>query len=902
MTQLTSSLQYTSDKPWHSLHANDIVSELQSDFETGLSADEAATRLERFGTNELQAVEQAKLYAVLARQFTNVLILILFAAAAISFIVGEVVDAITIIIIIALNGALGFVQEWRAEQAIEALQQMLSPTCNVLRDGVERTIEANGLVPGDIVILNLGDHVPADIRLVQVLNLQVDESSLTGESVAVNKGSPATDPDTPLAERVSMAWMGTAITNGLGRGVVVATGMATEFGRIAELTQAVGQESTPLQRRLGTLGKQLGALSIGVSVAVMVAGLLLGKPLLEMFLIGVSLAVAVVPEGLPAVVTITLALGIRAMVRRRALLRRLQAAETLGSASVICTDKTGTLTQNEMTVQRIWVPSNEFRVTGVGYEPMGQFEIEDNAIDPAKYPDLISLLETGLYCSHSSIYRDEQGWHQVGEPTEASLVAVANKAELYADGSNEIVMEVSFSSQRKRMTVVKHHDHGHIAYVKGAPEVLLDRSTRIMVNGQVRDITEVDRETVVAAYTSFAKQGLRTLAFARRITPDGVLLDEDEIEQKLTFIGVVGIIDPPRPEVADAIRLTATAGIDVVMITGDSPDTAMAIANQIGMHPGGVVHGNDLLEMDDERLRKALHNKALFARTTPEQKMRIVSLLQDEGHVVAMTGDGVNDAPALRKADIGIAMGIRGTDVAKGASDMVLLDDNFASIMGAVEEGRRQYDNIQKFVGYLLTSNMAELLAVFINVLVGGPLILVPVQILWINLVTDGVTAVALGLERPERGIMARPPRSPREGILNRYGVPIIVTIGIYEGAAALWLFYHFLDADGGNIVTAQTAAFTGLIMLEMILVFNFRSMREPLTTVGFFTNRWLLIFWVIMLVIQVSALYIPFTQNALHATALGWQDWLLIMATTAPMFFGFEAYKTWRIKRGKQT
>lgn len=882
--------------PWYALENESVITKLQTDPSLGLHSEEARQRLQQYGQNTLQTLERVSWYAVMARQFVNVLIIILLAAAAIALAIGEVTDAITILVIVVLNGVLGFVQEWKAERAIEALQRMLSPHCKVVRAGLENPIDSSELVPGDIVLLEIGDRVPADLRLVEALNLKVDESSLTGESESTSKDIAPVNPDTPLAERASMAWTGTAVTNGRARGVVVATGMDTEFGRIARLTQTVGQESTPLQRKLGVLGKQLGVFSIAVSTIVALVGWLLGKPLLEMFLTGVSLAVAVVPEGLPAVVTITLALGIRAMVRRQALLRRLQAAETLGAATVICTDKTGTLTQNEMTVQRIWLPSGEIQLTGVGYEPKGQFKRDGQPIPHQERPDLLALLETGLRCNHARIYKDDQAWYEIGEPTEAALVVAACKADLHPEEHPHTISEFSFNSRRKRMTVIEHRPQGLIAHVKGAPEAILERCTRILDTSREREITEADRQSASTAYQSLASQGLRTLALARRVLPEGIALDEEHVECDLTLLGVVGIIDPPRPEVTDAIRLAYSAGIRIIMITGDASATAKAIAARIGLSTHGAITGRELDGMDDDELRAALQQDVLFARTTPEHKLRIVRLLQDMGHVVGMTGDGVNDAPALKQADIGIAMGLRGTDVAKGAADMILTDDNFASIIGAVEEGRRQYQNIQKFVRYLLSSNTSEIVAIFVNILLGGPLILLPVQILWMNLVTDGMTAVALGVEPVEKGIMEVPPRSPREPILDRSGIMQILLLGGYMGAGTLWLFHHYLNSgQAKSVALAQTVAFTGLILLEKANVFNFRSLRAPLASIGFFSNPWLLLAWTITVGLQACAVYVPFLQQALHTVPLGWADWGWMFAIAAPVFLVTETCKWWR-------
>lgn len=880
---------------WHTLEVKSVIETLKTDFHVGLSVGEAARRLAQHGPNTIEAMRRVPWYLVFGRQFLDGLILILVAAAAIALAIGEVADAVAILAIVLVNGILGFAQEWRAERAIEALKRMLSPHCRVLRDGREQEVEATTLVPGDLVLLKIGDRVPADLRLAEALNLRVDESALTGESEPVNKQIEPVEATAPLGERSSMAWMGTAVTNGRGHGVAVATAMATEFGRIARLTQMVGEEVTPLQRKLAVLGKQLGALAIGVSVMVGASGWLLGKPLFDMFLTGVALAVAVVPEGLPAVVTITLALGIRAMVRRRALLRRLQAAETLGSATVICTDKTGTLTQNEMTVQRIWVPAGEVEVTGVGYEPAGHFQLGGRRIDHGARRDLLALLETGLRCNRARIQKETDGWHGIGEPTESALVVVSCKAGLHPEESSHSVTEFSFNSMRKRMTIVEDRAEGLIAHVKGAPEVILERSSRILDGERERELSEADRGVVNAAYQSLAEQGLRTLALARRLLPRGMPLDEEEVERGLTLLGIVGIADPPRPEVPDAIRLACSAGIRVIMITGDAAATALSIARRIGLRAGRAISGSDLNAMDDAALRAALAEEVLFARTTPEHKLRIVTLLQEMGHVAGMTGDGVNDAPALKKADIGIAMGLRGTDVARGAADMILTDDNFASIVGAVEEGRRQYDNIQKFVRYLLSSNTGEVLAIFVNILLGGPLILLPVQILWMNLLTDGVTAVALGVEPAETGIMRRPPRSPRQPMLDRRGIIMMLLLGTYMGMGTLWLFHHYLGRGGEErVALAQTVAFTGLILLEKVNVFNFRALHQPMVVVGFFSNPWLLLAWGGNMVLQICVVYVPFLQSAFHTVPLRLADWGLVLVVAVPVFLVTEAGKWW--------
>jgi len=540
--------------PWHALDLKSVTEEFKTDPLRGLIDDEARSRLEQYGPNTLQKVKLTPWYTVFARQFADVLIIILLVAAVVAFSIGEVADSVTILVIVILNSILGFVQEWKAEKAMEALQRMLSPRCRVVREGREQEIEAAEVVPGDMVMLEIGCRVPADLRLTEVLNLSIDESSLTGESESVTKDIEPVTPEAPLAERRSMAWMGTVVTNGRGLGVVIATGMSTEFGRIAHLTQTVVEEKTPLQRKLNVLGKQLGVFSIVISAGVAVSGYFLGKPFLEMFLTGLSLAVAVVPEGLPAVVTITLALGVRAMVRRKALMRRLQASEALGAATIICSDKTGTLTQNEMTLQRVWLFSGEVDVTGIGYDPAGHFMVNNTKIDYRERGDLLALLETGLRCNHARLNKDEDGWHSLGEPTEAALVVAAYKAWLHPEESTRTISEFSFNSRRKRMTVVEHRAEGMIAFVKGAPEVIMAHCTKILDGDNDREMTDGDREAATAAYEAMAGEGLRTLAIARRTLPEGISLNEGDVERELTLLGIVGIIDPPRPEVPQAIK------------------------------------------------------------------------------------------------------------------------------------------------------------------------------------------------------------------------------------------------------------------------------------------------------------------------------------------------------------
>ena len=891
---------------WHAKKTQTALNLLRSDSASGLTEKEAKKRFAVYGANQIKATKKEQWYQILLRQFSSLLIWILLAAAAISFAIGEIGDAVTILAIVILNGILGFVQEYKAEKAIEALQQMLSPVCKVVRDGKEREMDASKLVPGDIVLLEIGDRIPADLRLIQAVNLKIDESALTGESVSITKNDEAVSITAPLAERFDMAWMGTSVTNGYARGVVTATGMDTEFGKIAKLTSEVRRGQTPLQKRLAVLGKKLGILSVVISALVALVGYYFGKDLLEMFLTGVSLAVAVVPEGLPAVVTITLALGVKAMVRRHALLRRLQAAESLGSANVICTDKTGTLTQNQMTVQDIWLFGGAVKVTGSGYDPRGHFQTGGQKIDYHSRPDLLELLKAGLICNHAALRKEDDKWYIAGEPTEASLIVAAYKAWMPSNGP-KVVSEFSFNSNRKRMTVVVEEGGQQVAYVKGAPELLLERAAWYMDGNTKKPLHQEAKDRFAIAYISLAKEGLRTLALARRELPKYTRLDADAVETELVLLGIVGIIDPPRPEVPAAIQTARHAGIKVVMITGDAPLTALAIGREVGLETNRAITGSELDSMADDMVTGALQQGALFARVTPENKLRIIKLLQSEGLVTAMTGDGVNDAPALKRADIGIAMGQRGTDVAKGAADMILTDDNFASIISAVREGRRQYDNIKKFVAYLLSSNMGEVIAIFVNILLGGPLILLPVQILWMNLVTDGLTAVALGLEKAEKGIMDRPPRPIEENILQFRGVMMVLLLGSYIGGATLWLFHHYLSSglpQTQAVMLAQTVAFTGIIILEKMNVFNFRSLRAPMPVIGFFSNPWLIGAWILTIAAQVAAVYVPFLQEALHTVPLRLEDWILIFEIALPVFVVVELFKWfewWILKKGQR-
>jgi Ca2+-transporting ATPase len=875
---------------WHTLAPEETLAALDSR-KGGLSAGEAEERRRRYGRNVLEEEPRETPLAVFVRQFRSVLIFILVAAAVISFLIGDVESAVAIMLIVLLNAVLGFSQEWQAEKAVEALRQMLGLRTLVLRDGQVAEIDAADLVPGDIALLEMGDRVPADMAVLEATSLQVDEAALTGESMPVTK-HPGTSPeDTPLMERKNLAYMGTTVVNGRGRGVVVATGMRTEFGRIAGLSQRITGEETLLARQMDRLGRNLAEISIAIAALVVLLGIFYGLDAVEMFLVGVSLAVAIIPEGLPAVVTLTLAMGIKTMLGKNCLIRHLSASETLGSVSVICTDKTGTLTKNEMTVTTVATAKQRYAVTGAGYDPAGAFLHGGEPIDAAADPDLSALLLAGLRCNHAILADGQEGWHIVGTPTEGALVVAAIKAGIpeATTPNSRPIEEFSFNSSRKRMTMIYAVDGGAVAYVKGAPEIILERSTRILRDGEVTALTPDLREAIRHLFEQFAGDGLRVLAMAHRTLPAVPPRDADAVEQDLVFLGIAGILDPPRPEAKDALRLCCTAGIDVIMLTGDAPRTAEAVARALEMRGSGVLTGGDLDRMNDGEVVAALKSTKVLSRVTAEHKLRVIDLLEREGHIVAMTGDGVNDAPALKKAGVGIAMGIKGTDVAKESSDMILVDDNFSSIVAGVEEGRREYDNIAKFTRYLLSSNISEIVAITGALLLNLPLLLIPVQILWVNLVTDSISALALGTEPAERDAMYRRPRDPESQILNREVGASLLIIGVWLGVLVIWAFMGRYEE---NLDQARTLAFTGLVVFETINVLNFRSLHTPLPTVGFFSNPWLLAALAITILVQVAAVYAPFLQSLLGTTPLALEDWILLVLVGVPILLAGEAYK----------
>ncbi|AZQ67732.1 cation-transporting P-type ATPase [Silicimonas algicola] len=849
----------------------------------GLDTEAVAALREQYGWNEIPRQKALSPFVVLARQFRGFLILILGLAAAIAFLLDERIDALAILVVLVLNAVLGFVQEWRAETALEALRAMLTPVAVVVRDGVERKIAAREIVPGDLVIVSAGEAIPADMRLQAGTELRTDESALTGESLPV----PKTVGGEGAASRL---FAGTTLVAGRATGIVTETGLQTDFGKVAALTGAVGEKQTELQKRLGQLAKEIGLASLVVAALVVAVGWYGGRPIFEMVMTGLSLTVAMVPEGLPAVVTITLALGASAMARRQALTRRLQAVETLGAASVICTDKTGTLTENAMRVTRLWTPDSAYDVTGEGYSTDGFIERDGIRVDAESDPILGALLRTALTCTNASLRRDGETWAMIGDPTEGALVAVARKGRACEVAPADRIAEVAFSSERKRMSVLAREGDGYRLHVKGAPEVVLDRSTAYLGQDGIESLDPSARQRIADAYARMAAQGLRVLALAARPADEG-----DVREHDLVFLGLAGMIDPPRPEVKSAIALARSAGIRVMMITGDGRLTAAAIAEQVGLGRPEVVEGGDLDALSDEQLSDLLRNDVLFARTRPEHKLRIVETLQAQGLIVAMTGDGVNDAPALKTADIGIAMGVRGTEVSRSAADLILLDDNFSTIVNAIAEGRRQFDNVRKFVRYLLCSNAGEVMAILANLFLGGPVIFLATQILWMNLITDGATAVALGLEKAEPEQMRSPPRRRGEPILGRTGMALVLCFGVYTSAASLWIFYSLLPL-GTDL--ARTAAFTGMLVFEKVSVFAFRSLQKPVTSIGWLSNPVLIAAFTASLLLQVAAVYWPPLQTLLKTVPLSIDEWLTIGAFALPLVVVPEVVKGFTARR----
>lgn len=938
--------------PWHTLGVDEVAARLDVDLRLGLSADEVLRRRERHGRNELLHDEGPGPWAILAGQFTEPLVLVLLAAALLSGGIwwagsaGDEAlpwDALVIAAIVLLNAVIGFVQEYRAERAVEALKSMTAPEARVRRDGEERRVDAADLVPGDVLLLQEGDRIAADARLVESASLKVEEAALTGESEPVSKQvAPLDDPDLEVAERRTLVFTASAVTYGHGEAVVVATGMETQVGGIAGLIQATPDEATPLQRELSGVGRQLGVLVLGISVVVTVAGVLREGSLtldvvLQMFLFGVALAVAAVPEGLPAVVTATLALGMRRLAARQAVVRSLPAVEALGSATVICTDKTGTLTRNEMTVRRLLTgDGREVGVGGEGYRPEGDLTWLDTGEAAAEDPAILRLLRLAALDNDARLIPPDDAsggpgggiWTISGDPTEAALVVAAEKGGIDVAGLREAhprLAEIPFSSDRRRMTTVHDLDGGRVAAVKGAPEVILDRCDRIRTADGTAPLDDGTRRRIDEANEAFAGDALRTLAVASGEAPEtGAEPHPDEVERGLVFEGLMGMIDPPRDEARAAVATARRAGIRTIMVTGDHTATARAIAGELGIGEGDppeVLAGRDVARMDDDELRSAVASCCVFGRVDPEIKYRIVKALQAGGEVVAMTGDGVNDAPAVKTADIGVAMGRSGSDVTREAGDIVLADDDYATIVAAVEEGRTIFANLQSFIRYLLSANAGEVLTI-LGAVAGASLLgleggtagfilpLLPVQILWINLVTDGPPALALGVSPGEPGLMERPPRDPQRRVIDGSMWLLFAVSGvtIMVGTLAVLDAYlpggttHLLEGagDGGDpLARARSAAFTTLMLFQMVHVFNCLSGERSLTASGVLRNRWLLAAVAGSLLLQVAVLELPLLQRAFGTVSLSLRDWAVAGGVAVSLIVPVEILKAVLRARG---
>ncbi|MBW3002360.1 calcium-translocating P-type ATPase, SERCA-type [Candidatus Woesearchaeota archaeon] len=853
----------------------EVFQELQTS-EKGLSQSEAEERLKKYGPNTIEAAAKIHPLQILARQFKSPLVWILIAAMLISIFVKEYTDVYVIGAIVILNAILGFIQEYKAEEAIAALQKLISLKAIVMRSGMQKEVDAGELVPGDLLILETGEKVPADARIIDSINLQTQEASLTGESVPVKKATTTFHKALAVADRVNMIFSSTIITQGRGRAIVTATGMQTEIGKIAKLIKEAEPEPTPLQKKLAHLSGFLGIAVIAIALIVFGVGVLYGNPMFSMFLAAVALAVAAIPEGLPAVVTVSLAMGVKTMAKRNALVRKLPSVETLGACSVICTDKTGTLTHNEMTVKKIYANDEIIEVSGSGYSPEGRF---------SRNPDQFKqLLLAGVLNNNASLKKENAAWEVIGDPTEAAVLVSAKKAKLDTEDLRvkcKRLGEIEFTSERKCMTTLNKVGTKYKAYTKGAPEVVLSMCNRALINGKVIRISRQQKEKILEVNEQFAKGALRVLGFAYKDV-EGKVATKD-VETNMIFLGLQGMIDPPRPEVKEAIQKCATAGIKVVMITGDHKSTAMAIAKQLGMK-GKAITGLDLDHM--EHFEDIVEEIVVYARVNPTHKLKIIEALKKKGHIVAMTGDGVNDAPALKKADLGIAMGITGTDVAKEASDMILADDNFASIVSAVEEGRTIFSNIKKFVEYLLSSNMGEVLTIFIGILLKMPLPLIAIQILWINLVTDGAPALALSSEPAEPRTMKRPPRKVEEKIVNKKRGIMIFLIGIIMMLGTLGIFQWYNPET--NLAYAQTIAFTTLMMYQMFNVINMRSEDYSIFSLGLFSNKWLIGAILLSIGLQAAVVHLPFMNTIFGTVSLTALDWIYaIVISSSVLIFG---------------
>ena len=892
-------------KQWWHLSAEQAVKSLGGDLSGGLTSQEAAARVEKYGPNQLKEAKKYSALRLFFGQFEDFIVWVLIGAAIVSGFLQEWVDALAIIAIVILNAILGFIQEHRAEKSLAALKKLSSPTSKIIRDGKHDVIASAQLVPGDIIELEAGDNVPADGRIVWLTsNFAAQEASLTGESTPVMKTALALEEkEVLLADRANMVYMGTSVASGKAKAVITETGMQTELGKIAGMIQEIERESTPLQKKLEQFGKWIVYLCFALVAIVFLLGLLRSgrtkEDIVNLFLTAVSLAVAAIPEGLPAVVTIALALGVQRMVKRHALIRKLPSVETLGCATVICSDKTGTLTKNEMTVQAVFAGGGLFKITGIGYAPQGEFLLDGHAVSAADYPALDLALGAGVLCN-GALLMDDKGSHRIlGDPTEGAILTAAGKAGIWKEQKEKdyaFVEEIPFDSERKKMTIVRRHGNRLIAFVKGAPDILLHDCVNIETGGTSRSLTTQDRDKILSVNNELTDQAMRVLAVGYRILDSFTPQYKPEvIEKELTFLGLIAMIDPPREEVKLAIEQCSIAGIKTVMITGDHKNTAVAIAKQLGFFKEDslALSGEELDRLSEQDFKNEVEKIPVYARVSPEHKLRIVRAWRGHRQVVAMTGDGVNDAPALKEADIGVAMGITGTDVTKEVSDMVITDDNFASIVAAVEEGRGVYDNIRKFVHYLLSCNTGETLVMFVSSLFGLPAPLLAVQILWVNLVTDGLPALALGVEPVDANVMQRPPRPPDEPVVTKRRALLMLTQGAFIAVCSLTAFMFVLYGEKEGIERARTAAFIVLSCSQLFHSFNCRNLTRSLFKIGVFTNTKLILATGVSFLLQMAVVYVPFLQKIFKTEPLGTFDWVLVIIISSFPLWAMEIFKS---------
>ncbi len=887
---------------WWKLSAEEAAKSFGTHIAEGLSSQEAAARLEKFGPNRLKEKRASSPITIFLEQFRNFIVWVLIGAALVSGFLKELIDALAIILIVIVNAILGFIQEYRAEKSLAALKKMSSPSSKVTRNGKRLVIPSSELVPGDLIELESGDSIPADCRITWLTsNFSAEEASLTGESTPVLKTAIKLDEeDVPLADRANMLYMGTSVALGKARGIIVETGMLTELGKIAGMIQNIEEDTTPLQKKLEEFGKWIVYLCIALVGLVFVLGIARGGKALDMFLTSVSLAVAAIPEGLPAVVTIALALGVQRMVKRHALIRKLPSVETLGCATVICSDKTGTLTKNEMTVQAVFSEGKIFDVTGIGYGPTGEFHLNGLPVDLKEHPGLQRAMLCGILCNGAQLSRSDEAssYGIVGDPTEGAILTAAAKIGLLKEAEEEknpFLDELPFDSERKKMTIVRKSKNRIMAYVKGAPDVLLNDCKFVYDGISEKPLTDQDRENILRANSELTGRAMRVLAVAYRdVAAQGEAYDISSVESKLTFTGLVAMIDPPREEVKKAIEECKSAGIKTVMITGDHKNTAIAIARSLGFFREGSIAmtGEELDKITDEALADRIEAIPVYARVSPEHKLKIVRAWRSKGEVVAMTGDGVNDAPAVKEADIGVAMGITGTDVTKEVSDMVVTDDNFASIVAAVEEGRGIYDNIKKFIHYLLSCNAGEILVMFIATLAGFPLPLLPIHILWVNLVTDGLPALALGVDPVDKDIMKRPPRPTNENIITGKRAVLMLVQGSFIAFCSLLAFTMVLFVENEGIARARTAAFIVLSCSQLFHSFNCRNMTESIFKIGIFTNIKLIAANSISFALQILVVYQPFLQKVFKTENLGLFDWIMVISISSFPLWAMEIVK----------